>query len=154
MPGIYGQYTGAKWLTELELTAAPHTDYWSPRGWPHEPARVQPQARIDVPAVGAAAVAKAGRTVPVAGVAWAPPHGLAGVEVRADQGSWQSADLARELGPLSWRRWQAALELAPGTHTIQARAISRSGEVQDGRERQPFPLGASGWHTVAVTVSP
>jgi DMSO/TMAO reductase YedYZ molybdopterin-dependent catalytic subunit len=154
VPGIYGQYTGAKWLAELELTAGPHSDYWSPRGWPHQPARVQPQARIDVSAPGTVSCAASGRTVNVAGVAWAPPHGLAAVEVRAGQGSWHPADLARELGPSSWRRWQAALDLAPGTHAVQARAISRSGEVQDGRERPPFPLGASGWHTVTVTVSP
>jgi len=127
VPGIYGQYTGAKWLAELELIAGPHKDYWSPRGWPH---------------------------VHVAGVAWAPPYGLACVEVRADHGSWQAADLARELGPSSWRRWQAALDLAPGTHAVQARTVSRSGEVQNGHERPPFPLGASGWHTVTVTVSP
>ncbi|ONI92985.1 hypothetical protein ALI22I_00695 [Saccharothrix sp. ALI-22-I] len=150
VPGVYGQYTGAKWLAELELTAGPHTDYWSPRGWPLLPAWVQPHARIDVPATGA----HAGRTVSVAGVAWAPPHGLAGVEVRADGGRWQVADLARELAPSSWRRWRAALDLAPGAHAVQARAISRSGEVQEGRERPPFPLGASGWHTITVRLSP
>ena len=148
VPGIYGQYSGAKWLTELELIAGPHSDYWSPRGWPHEPAWVQPQARIDA----AAPETTTDRTISVAGVAWAPPHGLAGVEVRADGGSWQSAELARELAPSSWRRWRARLDLAPGTHLIAARAISRSGEVQVRRERPPFPVGASGWHTVTVRV--
>ncbi|MCV7153579.1 molybdopterin-dependent oxidoreductase [Mycolicibacterium pyrenivorans] len=149
VPGIYGQYTGVKWLTELELIAGPHDDYWAPRGWPHEPAWVQPQARIDVPPTGA----HAGREVTVAGVAWAPPHGVAGVEVRTGQGPWRAADLARELAPSSWRRWRAALDLPPGVHTVQARTISQSGEVQEGRQRPPFPLGASGWHTVSVHVS-
>lgn len=149
VPGIYGQYTGVKWLAELELVAGPHADYWSPRGWPHAPAWIQPQARIDVPA----AEASAGRLATVAGVAWAPPDGVGGVEVRADDGRWQSADLGRELAPSSWRRWRATLDLAPGTHTIQARAISRSGEVQDGGQRPPFPLGASGWHTITIRVS-
>ncbi|NUR24488.1 MAG: molybdopterin-dependent oxidoreductase [Catenulispora sp.] len=149
VPGIYGQYTGAKWLSELELVAGPHSDYWSPRGWPHQPAWVQPHARIDVPVSGT--TTDGGITV--AGVAWAPPHGLAGVEVRADDGQWQAAELARELSPLSWRRWQATLDLAPGTHSIQARAISRSGDAQESRDRPSFPIGASGWHTVAVRVS-
>lgn len=151
VPGIYGQYTGAKWLHELELVAGPHSDYWSPRGWPHQPARVQPHARIDIPS---RATPPAGGTVAVAGVAWAPPHGLADVEVRTGDGPWQAAELASEVGPLSWRRWRTALDLAPGTHTIQARAVSRSGEIQDGRERPPFPLGAGGWHTITVHVSP
>lgn len=149
VPGIYGQYTGVKWLSELEFVAGPHADYWSPRGWPHRPAWIQPQARIDVPA----AEASAGSAATVAGVAWAPPHGVGGVEVRADDGAWQQADLARELAPSSWRRWRATLDVAPGTHTIQARAISRSGEVQHGGQRPPFPLGASGWHTITIRVS-
>lgn len=150
VPGIYGQYTGAKWLTELEFTSGPHTDYWTPRGWPHGPVWVQPQARIDTPR---------GATLPphsasIVGVAWAPPHGVASVEVRADHGSWQQADLARELAPSSWRRWHANLDLAPGTHLIEARAISRSGEVQEGRRQRPFPVGASGWHSVTVRILP
>ncbi len=149
VPGIYGQYGGVKWLAELELVAGPHADYWSPRGWPHAPAWIQPQARIDV----AAAEASAGRLATVAGVAWAPPHGVGGVEVRADNGRWQPADLACELAPSSWRRWRATLDMAPGIHTIQARAISRSGEVQDGDQRPPFPLGSGGWHTITVRVS-
>lgn len=150
VPGIYGQYTGVKWLHELTVIAGPHPDYWLPRGWPHRPAWIQPQARIDAPAAGSAA----GREARVAGVAWAPPHGLAGVELRTDQGRWQAAALARELAPSSWRRWQATLRLTPGVHTVQARAVSRSGEVQEGHERPPFPVGASGWHTITVRVSP
>lgn len=150
VPGVYGQYSGAKWLSELELTAGPHRDYWSPRGWPQEPAWVQPQARIDVPATAARPTAG---VVAVAGVAWAPPHGLLGVEVRVDGGPWRPAALAGDLGPLSWRRWRTQLELAPGAHAVQARAISRSGEVQDGRRRPSFPVGGSGWHTVDVHVA-
>ncbi|MEU0467036.1 molybdopterin-dependent oxidoreductase [Amycolatopsis sp. NPDC006131] len=150
VPGIYGQYTGVKWLTELSLTTAPHADYWSPRGWPHEPAWIQPQARIDVPATNAVS----GREVTVAGVAWAPPQGVAGVEVRVGDGPWQKTELARELAPTSWRRWHTTLELPPGTHAVQARAVSRSGETQDGRQRPSFPAGASGWHTVTVNVQP
>jgi len=149
VPGIYGQYTGAKWLSELELSAGPHNDYWSPRGWPHQPAQVQPQARIDVPAHRTLS----GGATTIAGVAWAPPYGVNGVEVRASDGPWQTADLADELAPASWRRWMATLDLPPGAHTIQARAISRSGDVQGGRERPPFPLGASGWHTVTIRVA-
>ncbi|QYL15418.1 molybdopterin-dependent oxidoreductase [Mycolicibacterium pallens] len=149
VPGIYGQYTGVKWLTELELVAGPHTDYWSPRGWPHAPAWITPHARIDIPANEA----RADRSVTIAGVAWAPPHGVGGVEVRSDDRPWQSADLACALAPSSWRRWRTTLDLAAGVHTIQARALSLSGEWQDGSMRPSFPLGASGWHAITIYVS-
>ncbi|WP_433663043.1 molybdopterin-dependent oxidoreductase [Nocardia sp. CA-128927] len=148
VPGLYGQYTGSKWLGELELTDDSHVDYWVRRGWPAGPLWVTPQARIDVTAPGRAAAG----TTTVAGVAWAPPHGVAGVEVRVGEGDWHPADLGTELGPAAWRRWRTAVELPPGEHRVQARAISRSGEVQEGRHRAPFPTGPSGFHSVTVQV--
>ncbi|MFI6998787.1 molybdopterin-dependent oxidoreductase [Nocardia sp. NPDC050175] len=146
VPGLYGQYTGAKWLGELELTDDTHVDYWWRRGWPAGPLPVTPQARIDVTAPGRAAAG----TTTIAGVAWAPPHGVADVEVRIDEGDWRPTDLATELAPAAWRRWRIAVELPPGDHRIQARATSRSGEVQEGRHRPPFPTGPSGYHTITV----
>ncbi|WP_069164314.1 molybdopterin-dependent oxidoreductase [Nocardia altamirensis] len=148
VPGLYGQYTGAKWLGELELADDSHVDYWWKRGWPAGPLWVTPQARIDVAAPGRVAAG----TTSLAGVAWAPPHGVAGVEVRVGEGDWHSADLGVELGPASWRRWRVTVELPPGEHRIQARTTSRSGEVQDGRPRPPFPTGPSGFHSVTVQV--
>ncbi|MFI6165300.1 molybdopterin-dependent oxidoreductase [Nocardia sp. NPDC051052] len=146
VPGLYGQYTGTKWLGELELTDDTHVDYWPRRGWPAGPLWITPQARIDVTAPGRAAAG----TTTIAGVAWAPPHGVAGVEVRIDEGDWHPADLATELAPAAWRRWRTAVELPPGDHRIQARAISRSGEVQEGRHRPSFPTGPSGYHAITV----
>ncbi|WP_405161882.1 molybdopterin-dependent oxidoreductase [Nocardia sp. NBC_01499] len=148
VPGLYGQYTGAKWLGELELSDDSHVDYWWRRGWPAGPLWVAPQARIDVTAPGRAAA----DSTTIAGVAWAPPHGVAGVEVRIGEGDWHPAELATELGPAAWRRWRTTLELPPGEHRVQARTISRSGEVQQGRHRTPFPTGPSGFHTVTLQV--
>ncbi len=145
VPGLYGQYTGAKWLAELELTDDSHIDYWWKRGWPSDPIWVTPQARIDVAAPGRAAAN-------VAGVAWAPPHGVESVELRIDEGDWRPVDLGTELAPAAWRRWRTTLDLPPGEHTIQARAISRSGEIQDGTPRSPFPSGPTGFHTVTLEV--
>lgn len=148
VPGLYGQYTGAKWLAELQLTDDSHVDYWVRRGWPSEPIWVTPQARIDVTAPGRAAAG----TTALAGVAWAPPDGVASVEIRVDEGDWRRVDLGTELAPAAWRRWRTAIELPPGEHTVQARATGRSGEVQDGTDRSPFPNGPTGFHTVTVRV--
>nr|WP_232541739.1 molybdopterin-dependent oxidoreductase [Nocardia bovistercoris] len=145
VPGLYGQYTGVKWLSELQLTDDSHTDYWWRRGWTPEPIRVQPHARID------AAVAGQAGTV-VTGVAWAPPEGVAAVEVSVGQGEWRPTELAAELAPTAWRRWRTTLDLPPGKHTVRARAVANSGRVQSGDRKPPYPSGPSGFHAVTVSV--
>jgi DMSO/TMAO reductase YedYZ molybdopterin-dependent catalytic subunit len=147
-PGIYGQYTGVKWLTDLVVTPEPQPDYWTPRGWPQAPVPIRPMARIDTPTDGD----RSSSPVTVAGVAWAPTAGIERVEVSLDGHPWQPADLAAELAPSAWRRWRLIADLDPGTHRIQARAVSHTGDVQDATPRPPFPTGASGLHTTDVHV--
>ncbi|WP_306359683.1 molybdopterin-dependent oxidoreductase [Nocardia sp. CC227C] len=146
VPGLYGQYTGAKWLTELELTDDSQVDYWWKRGWTSDPLWVRPQARIDVASVGSPGSGKC----TVAGVAWAPPHGVAGVDIRIDETEWLPVELGAELAPAAWRRWRTVVDLPPGPHTVEARVTSRSGEVQDADVRPPYPLGPGGLHRVTV----
>jgi hypothetical protein len=105
-------------------------------------------ARIDTPTDGD----RSSSPVTVAGVAWAPTAGIERVEVSLDGHPWQPADLAAELAPSAWRRWRLIADLDPGTHRIQARAVSRTGNVQDATPRPPFPTGASGLHTTDVHV--
>ena len=81
-------------------SAARRGRYWTQRGYAAQ-APVKTESRIDVPRP--LAQVKAGRTV-VAGVAWAPHRGIAGVEVSVDDGAWQRARLAP--GDLdTWRQW-------------------------------------------------
>ncbi|QLY33261.1 molybdopterin-dependent oxidoreductase [Nocardia huaxiensis] len=148
VPGIYGQYSGAKWLAELELSDDSHVDYWWKRGWPSETLWVRPQARIDVASTGGSGSGKC----TIAGVAWAPPQGVAAVEIRIDETDWLPVELGAELAPAAWRRWRTVVDLPPGAHTVQARVTGRSGEVQDGAVRPPFPQGPGGFHAVTVTV--
>src|SRR5690606_17686988 len=125
--GLYGQYTGAKWLTELRVQTAPNRDYWLPRGWPHGPIRVRPLSRIDAPSDNAQVAA--GET-DIVGVAWAPPGGVAAVHVAVDDQPWVPAELAAELAPAAWRRWRARIPLTPGGHRVRVRCIARDGTVQ------------------------
>src|SRR3954453_12522689 len=86
VPGLWGADANTKRLAQLELTTwNAVSDYWDARGWPREPSFVQPAARIDVPA-NRAVLGSATNTV--AGVAWAPPEGVEGVEVEVDGGAW------------------------------------------------------------------
>jgi hypothetical protein len=88
----------------------------------------------------------------VAGIAWAQHRGVRAVEVRVDDGPWQLARLGAEASVDTWRQWVFAWDATPGPHRLAVRATDRSGAVQTGELAPPPPDGASGWHTVEVTV--
>jgi len=148
VPGLYGYVSATKWLVDLEVTRFDQAQgYWTDKGWSAEgPVRLS--SRIDVPRTDARVEAGA---VVVAGVAWQPHTGIAGVEVALDGGPWQPARLAEVPGVDTWVQWRASVEAAAGEHRVRVRAVSRSGEVQTGAERTPAPDGATGWHEVAFT---
>ena len=63
-------------------------------------------------------------------MAWAQHTGIDAVEVSADGGPWQRAELAAEPTVDAWRMWRLPLTLTPGAHRLQVRAVDRSGYVQ------------------------
>ena len=145
VPGLYGYVSATKWLTELELTRWDDYDaYWIRRGWAKR-GPVKTMARIDVPG----RVVAPGR-VRVAGVAWAPPRGVTGVEVRVDIGEWLAATCSEPVGDAVWRQWWLDVDLSPGDHVVQARAIDGLGALQPQGPRPGLPDGAEGWHMIAV----
>jgi DMSO/TMAO reductase YedYZ molybdopterin-dependent catalytic subunit len=150
VPGLYGYVSATKWLTELELTAWDGVDgYWIPRGWAKE-APVKTSSRIDVPRPGTSVAAG---DVVVAGVAWAPTRGIAGVEVAVDEAGWVAAELVPGGTEDAWVQWRADVPLAPGRHRLTVRATDGDGAVQSAGPRRPAPDGAEGWHTVDVEVT-
>ena len=150
VPGLYGYVSATKWVVDLKVTRfADDQGYWTPRGWsPMGP--VKTESRIDVPRSGGQV--KAGR-VAVAGVAWAQHRGIDAVEVRIDNGPWQKARLAAEPTTDSWRQWVLEWDAPRGNHTITVRATDAGGAVQTQREAPPEPDGATGWHSITVTVA-
>lgn len=152
VPGLYGYVSACKWLTEIELTTFDSFDaYWVPRGWAAK-APIKLQSRIDTPRDGAS-VGGGGAGVTVAGVAWAQHVGVDGVQVRIDGGEWRDARLAEEATEDTWRQWVFDWEDAePGEHTVSVRAVGRDGEVQTADEAPPAPDGATGHHTITVSV--
>jgi DMSO/TMAO reductase YedYZ molybdopterin-dependent catalytic subunit len=148
--GLYGYVSATKWLSEIELTRFEDFDaYWVPRGWAKE-APVKTQSRIDVPRAGSSVAAG---VVAVAGVAWAPGTGIVGVEVRVDDGPWMTADLGAVASDDTWVQWHLAWQATPGRHRLTVRATDRTGEPQTDVRRSPRPDGATGHHSVEVTVS-
>ncbi|WP_433551533.1 molybdopterin-dependent oxidoreductase [Micromonospora zamorensis] len=149
VPGLYGYVSACKWVTELELTRFADFDaYWVPRGWSVQ-GPIKTQSRIDTPR---------GRNrlttgpVTIAGVAWAQHRGIRQVEVRVDDGEWQQAELAPAVSVDTWVQWSWRWDATPGEHRLQVRATDATGETQTERTQDVVPDGATGWHTVTVTV--
>ncbi len=150
VPGLYGYVSACKWVTELELTSFADFDaYWVPRGWSAQ-APVKTGSRIDTPRPGGPV--RAGQVM-VAGVAWAQHRGVSRVEVRVDGGPWNEARPAGTVSTDTWRQWSWRWEATPGEHQLQVRATDGTGEVQTEARADPAPNGATGWHTVRVTVT-
>ncbi len=150
VPGLYGYVSATKWVVDLEVTRFDRAEgYWTPRGWSAR-GPIKTESRIDVPRAGASIAAG---TVAVAGVAWAPHRGIDRVQVRVDDGPWQAAELGEGGNADTWRQWVWRWEATPGDHVLAVRATDGTGEVQTAQQAEPAPDGASGWHTIALTVS-
>ncbi|WP_328306556.1 sulfite oxidase [Streptomyces sp. NBC_00442] len=149
VPGLYGYVSACKWLQDLELTTfADYDSYWVKRSWAQK-APIKTESRIDTPKPFARP--KAG-TVMVAGVAWAQHRGIDRVEVRVDDGPWTRADLAAEDTTDTWRQWSLPWKADSGPHTLTVRATDRTGRTQTEQRTPTIPDGASGWHSVVITV--
>ncbi len=150
VPGLYGYVSATKWLTDLEVTRFDRAQaYWTRRGWaPQAPVRTF--SRIDVPRPFAQVPAG---PAAVAGIAWAQHRGIARVEVRVDGGAWNDARLGAAPSTDTWRQWVWTWDAQPGLHRLEVRATDATGAIQPQTRRPPKPDGATGWHSVAVTVT-
>ncbi|MGG5257698.1 molybdopterin-dependent oxidoreductase [Phycicoccus avicenniae] len=148
-PGLYGFVGCTKWLTQLTATTyAKDVAYWTEREWATE-GPIYTESRIDTPKP--LSTVKTGR-VTIGGVAWAQQRGIAKVEVRVDGGRWMETKLGPDGGIDYWRQWYLPWDALPGRHTLEVRATDETGEVQTDKRQTPFPKGATGWHSVVVTV--
>jgi hypothetical protein len=90
----------------------------------------------------------------VAGVAFSGKRGIQAVEWSADGGrNWTPAELKPPLSPLTWVLWQATwTPPGEGAYTLVVRTQDGNGDQQSGQRSPSFPSGASGYHTVRVSV--
>lgn len=148
VPGLYGYVSATKWLTRLEVTRFDRaTAYWTDRGYSAQ-APVKLSSRIDRPVNGA----RAG-IVTVAGVAWAQHTGIQRVQLQIDGGPWLDCRLAGDWSVDVWRQWQYRWTATKGAHTLRVRATDATGLVQTAKEQGEIPDGATGLHTVQLTIT-
>ncbi|MBM2622079.1 molybdopterin-dependent oxidoreductase [Actinoplanes sp. LDG1-06] len=148
-PGLYGYAGACKWVTELELTTFAAFDaYWVKRGWART-GMVRTASRIDQPRPFARPAAG---PVTVAGVAWAQRRGITKVEVSVDGGAWKPAELRPVPSIDTWVQWRWTWNATAGPHSLSVRATDGTGQAQTEARATPFPSGATGRHTITVTV--
>jgi DMSO/TMAO reductase YedYZ molybdopterin-dependent catalytic subunit len=152
VPGLYGYVSACKWVVDMELTTyQAFTAYWTKRGWSAQ-AEIKTESRIDTPkGAGTGASYKAGQLM-IAGVAWAQHRGIEAVEVNID-GKWHEAKLAKQDTIDTWRQWYYPWQATAGAHKLTVRATDKTGHVQTAVKHGPQPDGATGYHTVHVTVT-
>jgi DMSO/TMAO reductase YedYZ molybdopterin-dependent catalytic subunit len=132
-----------KWIVRLTLVAEDYLGYWETRGWDE-------QAWVEITAVIDAVREMGEGRLDVGGIAFAGARGTAGVEVRVDAGPWQPADLARPVSSLTWVPWRIELHAEPGERLLEVRAIDRQGGLQTAVPSEPYPDGATGYHSRSV----
>jgi DMSO/TMAO reductase YedYZ molybdopterin-dependent catalytic subunit len=149
VPGLYGMMN-AKWITEIEATDQVYLGYWQVRGWSND-AMIKTTSLIYYPSPQA----QVSGAQPIAGIAFAGDRGISKVEVSVDGGvTWNEAVLKPPRSPYSWVLW--AYQWTPttsGNVTLSVRAYDGTGTLQDPSMVQSFPDGASGYHSVQVTVT-
>src|SRR5437763_1718770 len=146
VPGYYGTYW-VKHLNEITVIDGIYDGFWmksayripnndcacTPPG--QAPTSTVPITRFDVRSfitnLADGATVKAGADVPVKGIAFDGGYGITDVLLSADGGkTWTEAQLGQDLGKYSFREWQTAIRLPPGTHALSVRAINRIGQSQ------------------------
>jgi DMSO/TMAO reductase YedYZ molybdopterin-dependent catalytic subunit len=149
VPGLYGYVSACKWVVDMELTTFAAFDaYWVQRGWSQQ-APIKTESRIDTPKTGSNL--GTGKVM-VAGVAWAQHRGIEAVHVSID-GTWHQAKLAVQDTIDTWRQWYYPWQATAGKHTIQVRATDKTGYTQTAVVHRTEPNGATGYHTIQVTVA-
>ena len=118
--------------------------YWVVRGW-DKVAKMKATSVIDTIAVDMTIIsADQRKLVPIGGIAHAGARGISKVEVRIDEGPWQTAVIRTPLSQTTWVLWRYDWPFQPGKHTFTVRCYDGSDVPQIVGAMPPAPSGASG----------
>ncbi len=149
VPGLYG-IKNVKWIHEIEVYAGDYQGYWQRKGWTDD-GTIKVFSRIDSPGHYQSMV---GPEIHLRGIAFGGPHTIQRVEVSFDkEKTWTPAELEPPHSPYSWVIWNYYFKpTTVGKTMVAVRAIDASGRVQTSEITRPQPSGATGLHTIVVSV--
>jgi len=151
IPDRYGMKQ-PKWIESIEAVATPEDGYWVQRGWDRE-ARMRATSVIDTVGVDLKVTDANGRTlIPIGGIAHAGARGISRVEVRADDGPWEPAELRTPISETTWVLWRYDWAFSPGAHRLTVRCFEGDGTPQIEERTGVRPDGATGLDSERVTV--
>jgi sulfite oxidase len=167
VPGWIGARS-VKWLGRLEVAMEPSPNYFQTRAYrmarevnhadPRDVSRgtalteVPLNTVILAPAPGA--VLRAGEHLVRGWSLGAGGRPLARVELTLDGGrSWRPARVTRSGERWAWSFWELEVTLAPGAHTIMARAVGADGETQPTSPQETWNVkgyGNNAWYRLTL----
>jgi hypothetical protein len=151
VPGIYGM-KNVKWVTKIEVVDFDYRGFWMRQGW-DDAAPYKLFTRFDVPANRQ--TLPLGTSVAVGGVAFSGDKGISRVEVSYDDGqTWVPAAVEQPRGPYTWVIWRTEwMPQTPGQYRLACRCYDAEGNRQTAAVTSPFPSGATGYHSILVTIT-
>jgi len=147
VPGWYSTYW-VKMLNDIEVLDQPDTNFWMKSAYliPDTPgADVKPgetnvkmvpinrmNPRSFITNISAGTTIPVGTSSAVRGIAFGGNSGVKRVDFSADGGkSWRAAQLGKDEGKYSFRRWQSRFTpAAKGRYTLMVRCTDSKGEAQ------------------------
>ncbi len=147
VPGYYGTYW-VKHVHDIEVLDSVYTGFWMATAYrvPDNPSKsVEPGTapkktvpisrftiRSFITNVAPGTTLRAGREVPMRGIAFDSGHGIREVAFSGDGGrTWHAAELGKDMGRYSFREWQLGFNPPRrGKQMLMARAMNRIGETQ------------------------
>ncbi|MGB8958531.1 MAG: molybdopterin-dependent oxidoreductase [Candidatus Aminicenantales bacterium] len=149
IPGHFGMKQ-PKWIVRMEAIDRKGRGFWVDRNW-SDTAFVKTTSVIDIISTGKPN--SAAGAVPVGGIAYAGDKGISLVEVKADDGPWEKAELRLPaLSPLTWIQWRYGWKATPGKHVLRVRAYDGAGKLQITGDNPPSPDGATGIQAKSANV--
>jgi DMSO/TMAO reductase YedYZ molybdopterin-dependent catalytic subunit len=128
IPDLYGMKQ-PKWVVAIDAVDSWQPGYWVSRGWDRE-GHVAIASAIDV--VRSVPRSAGERAAELGGIAFAGSRRVSKVEVRADDGEWQTAELRDPMSHTTWVLWRASVVVPPGNHASRSARMTAS----DGRRRR------------------
>ncbi len=151
MPARYGMKM-PKWLTRIEFVSKEYLGFWEWQGWSNTGDR-KTTSVVDDPRN----LAKLeGSSFVVTGYAIGNRSGISKVELSADGGNtWEPVEIFSNPNPSEiWALWKYVWKNpAKGKQTLKVRATDGQGNLQSSIEKGEWPDGASGYHSIDLTIT-